>query len=316
MGSSGDDPSGASPAGARSVEACVFDVQRFSLHDGPGIRTTVFFKGCPLRCRWCQNPESLRRRPEIAFFAERCRGERGCLHACARGAIRAGGGERIARDRCDACGRCARACPHGALETIGRTVSVGELLDEVARDAPFYDTSGGGVTLSGGEPMLQAPFLARFVPRCRELGLSVVLQTCGAFRLRDLEPILPSLALLHFDLKIVDEARHRALTGASNRRILANARALAARAAPICFRLPVIPGHTDTGENLAGVARLLHELGAPRLVTLRGHALGQAKLPRLGFPLAPLALGDWQQLAEAHAKADEVLRSLGVEVAA
>ena len=177
------------------AEAIVFDVQRFSVHDGPGIRTTVFFKGCPLRCRWCQNPESLRPQPEIAFYADRCHNSRDCGPACPQEALQ-WNGDRIIRQRCDACGRCAEACAYEALRVVGRKVSADALLEEVLRDVAFYRTSGGGVTLSGGEPTLQMEFIGAFARRCRERGVSVGLQTCGFFRWDSVRGA-PSLLRVH-----------------------------------------------------------------------------------------------------------------------
>lgn len=269
------------------LEATVVHVQRFSLHDGPGVRTTVFFKGCPLRCRWCQNPETLRREPEIAFYADRCRETGECLEACPRGAL-AAGSERVARDLCDGCGLCAPRCAFGALELVGRTVGVEALLAEVARDRPFYEASGGGVTLSGGEPTLQLPFALAFARRCREEGLTVALQTCGAFRWPDFEPLLELLELVHFDLEVIDPEAHRRATGAGNRVILESARRLVAAGAPVVFRTPVVPGWTDGEANVRAIAALLRELGVVALHLLPYHRMGEVKGARVGRPQPPL----------------------------
>ena len=180
-----------------ALQALVFNVQRFSVHDGPGIRTTVFFKGCPLRCRWCQNPESLRPAAEVAWHSDRCQGSQACGPACPQDAIQLDGGvPRLDRARCDGCGACADACASRAFEVVGRRVGVEELLAEVQRDAPFYESSGGGVTLSGGEATSQAAFVLAFTRRCVEEGLRVGLQTCGATRWETLEELLPSLAFV------------------------------------------------------------------------------------------------------------------------
>lgn len=294
--------------------ALVFDVQRFSIHDGPGIRTTVFFKGCPLRCCWCQNPESLRPRPELAFYADRCRHHGACREACPQEAI-SDGDERVIRQRCSACGLCEAACPYGAFRVVGREVTVDELLEEVLRDQPFYQTSGGGVTLSGGEPTLQMQAAGALARRCRERGVSVGLQTCGAFGWKAFAPYLPALSFIHFDLKLMDPARHRELTGAGNETILANARRLVEAGAPVEFRLPVVPGLTDAASNLEQAAAFLRELGVRKLQLLRYHRLGQSKLARLGFPLAALEIQDGAVADEALARAAATLRGLGMEVA-
>lgn len=269
-------------------EALIFNVQRFSLHDGPGIRTTVFFKGCPLRCRWCQNPESFRREPEIAFARERCRSEGECFSACPRNAL--GPDERrVVRESCDACGLCVPVCAHGALQVVGRSVSVDGLIEEVSRDLPFYRASGGGVTLSGGEPTLQMEFVKAFARRGHERGIPVGLQTCGLFRWSDFEPLFD---FIHFDLKVIDPARHHALTGGDNRAIIENARRLVSTGAPVVFRSVAVPGLTDDEANLKGIAAFLRELGVASLQLLRYHAMGEAKLERIGRPIPPLGIRD------------------------
>ena len=293
--------------------ALVFDVQRFSVHDGPGIRTTVFLKGCPLRCRWCQNPESLRRTPEVAFHADRCRGVGACRDACPLSAVTRDR-DRIDRSRCDGCGLCAPACPHRALVAVGRPVTPTELVAEVARDAPFYRASAGGVTLSGGEPMLHAGFVETFLRRCAQREIRVGLQTCGAFQWRDLARLLPLLEFVHFDLKLVDQDLHRELTGADNRGILANARRLAAEYPAGLFRTPVVPGSTDRPDDLRRLAAFLREIGAPRLHLLRYHAMGESKLPRLGNPLPPLSLPPDARGAGHVERAADLLEAEGIEV--
>jgi pyruvate formate lyase activating enzyme len=295
------------------AEAIVFDVQRFSVHDGPGIRTTVFFKGCPLRCRWCQNPEALRPHPEIAFYADRCHNTRDCQPACPLEALQ-WNGDRIIRQRCDACGRCAEACAYEALRVVGRKVSADTLLEGVLRDVAFYRTSGGGVTLSGGEPTLQMEFIGAFARRCRERGVSVGLQTCGFFRWDAFAAHLPFFAFVQFDLKLMDPERHREATGIDNGVILENARRLAAAGAAVTFRMPVVPGITDAEANLRQVAAFLRELGRPAIHLLRYHAMGEAKLARLGNPLPPLGLTDGKLAAESLSRAAEVLRDEALEV--
>lgn len=293
--------------------ALVFDVQRFSVHDGPGIRTTVFFKGCPLRCRWCQNPESLRPRPEVAFYADRCRSTGGCLKACPRTAIR-GDGERVDRARCDACGLCVPACPYGAFRVVGRSVPVDLLAEEVARDLPFFEASGGGVTLSGGEPTHQMEAMGALARLCGERGLSVGLQTCGAFRWEAFEPHLSRFAFIHFDLKAMDPEVHRSLTGADNRAILANARRLARARAPVLFRMPVVPGQNDTEANLVATARFLREAGTGAIHLLRYHRMGTAKVAPLGSPIPLADFGNGTAASESLSRAAELLRGEGLEV--
>ncbi len=295
------------------MRALIFNVQRFSVHDGPGIRTTVFFKGCPLRCRWCQNPESLEPGPELAFYAERCQATGDCVTACPREVLRHDG-ERVVREDCDACGECVERCPYDALRVIGRIVSLEELVAEVARDRPFYRSSGGGVTLSGGEATLQMEFIVAFASRCQEMGIEVVLQTCGAFGWESLAPHLERFELIHFDLKVMDSKLHRRLTGAANRPILGNARRLVAAGAEVRFRMPVIPEHTDDEPNLRRIAAFLTELGVPRLELLAYHRMGEVKSARLGWPLPSLGLADPSGARASLERAAAVLAREGIAV--
>jgi pyruvate formate lyase activating enzyme len=264
-----------------------FNIQGFSTEDGPGIRTTVFMKGCGLRCAWCHNPEGLRPEADLMWYDVRCIALRDCLGACPHQALElTQQGMQIDRTRCDLCGRCAHACPAAALEMIGRTWSVDDLLAEILKDAVFYETSGGGVTFSGGEPMLQADFLAELLPRCRQAGLHVALDTCGAVPWRQYERVLPHLALVLLDLKLIDPERHRAATGVDNALILENARRLAAVGMPLWVRTPVIPGYTDDASNIAGIAAFIaSDLQTVERWDLLAYTnLGRPKYHRLDLP--------------------------------
>ncbi len=294
-------------------DGLVFDVQRFSVHDGPGIRTTIFFKGCPLRCPWCQNPEALRPHAELAFYADRCHGTGDCEAACPRHALQRGT-ERIVRERCDACGLCVPACPFGALQKVGRSVSLDALFDEAARDRNFYESSGGGVTLSGGEPTAQMEFAAALARKCHDAGISVGMQTCGAFRWESFAPCLPLLDFIHFDLKIMNSEAHRAIIGADNQTILANARHLFDAASTVLFRMAVVPGYTDTLENLRDVASFLHERDVRTIHLLAYHPMGESKLPRLGFPISPLFSAETSGGSRSIDGARDFFRSAGLEV--
>ncbi len=269
----------------------IFDLQRFSVHDGPGIRTTVFLKGCPLRCAWCQNPESLRPEKELLSCAERCSGFGACFRVCPKGALKKTG-ERVSRKECDGCGLCVPECPYQVYEVVGREVDALTLVEELLEDLPFFESSGGGITLSGGEPTFQMQFMGAVASRCKSRGLSVGLQTCGAFFFDAFEPHLALFDFIHFDLKVMDDKEHRRLTGASNKSILANARRLIEREKPVIFRMPIVPGLTDTEENLQAVGLFLRELGRRQVSLLPYHPLGEAKLARVGFPIPPLSLAD------------------------
>jgi pyruvate formate lyase activating enzyme len=272
-----------------ALTGTTFNVQRFSTEDGPGIRTTVFFKGCPLRCAWCHNPEGMSPQPELMWYDTRCIGAQDCLRACPVGALQlAPGGMQVDRGLCDACGLCVDACPAGALEVIGRSWSAEALLAEVEKDAVFYQTSGGGVTLSGGEPMMQAEFVAALCQLCHQAGLPIALDTCGIAPWARYETLLPWLDLVLYDLKLWDGASHRVVTGVDNTAILDNARRISAAGMPMWIRTPVIPGHTDSAENIAALgAFIAAELPTVRRWDLLAYTnLGEPKYRRLDRPYA------------------------------
>jgi pyruvate formate lyase activating enzyme len=272
-----------------SLRGVTFNVQRFSTEDGPGIRTTVFFKGCPLRCAWCHNPEGISPRPELIWYDVRCIGARDCLRACPVDALElTAQGMRINRQRCDACGACAEACPAAALEVIGRTWTPEALLAEVQKDTIFYETSGGGVTLSGGEPMMQADFVLAFLGLCREAGLHAALDTCGAAAWARYKQVLPLVDLVLYDLKIYDANCHQDGTGVDNCTILDNARRIAETGQPMWIRTPVIPGYTANVENIAALAKFIaDELPTVQRWDLLAYTnLGQPKYHRLDRPYA------------------------------
>jgi pyruvate formate lyase activating enzyme len=266
----------------------LFDVQRFSLHDGPGIRSTVFFKGCPLRCRWCQNPESHTPTPEMAYYQERCQACFCCEAVCPEQAITRRLEARIAFARCSACGACAAVCDPQAIVTIGQHWPVDRLVAEIEKDRDFFEDSGGGVTLSGGEFMGQHAFLACLLPALKARGLHVVLETCGVFTWQQIEPLLPHLDLIYFDLKHMAPDIHRALTGRDNNRIQENFRRLASCFADLRARMPLVPGMNDDEANLRATARFLAANRHDRIHCLPYHNLGEAKLARLQTALQPL----------------------------
>lgn len=276
--------------------ALVFDVARGSEVDGPGLRTTIFFKGCPLRCAWCHNPEGLRPAAEIAFFADRCHHHRACAEACPRDAIDLDAADRVRRFACDACGDCADVCDALALRRVGRPYSLARLEELVLRDRSFFAASGGGVTFSGGEPLLHPTLLGRLARRLQGHGIHVAVETCGDYdpqRFR--AKVQPWVDLVLFDVKLVDPEAHRRWTGRGNRRILANLTALAAaarRGGPeLQVRVPLVPGATASRDNLARIASLLRSLD------IRSYAL-------LGYN--PSGLGKWRRLGRTSpSEADE-----------
>ena len=281
------------------IRGTIFDIQRFSLHDGPGLRTTVFFKGCPLRCWWCHNPESLDRRPVLGFTASRCIACGACVEACAMGVHRlSNGAHAMERRLCRICGRCAAACPARALEILGRKVSVRNVMRILERDLPFYEASGGGVTLSGGEPLAQPQFAAALLRACRRAGIATALDTCGYAPWAEIERLLPLVDLWLYDLKHTDPAAHKRATGVSNRRMMANLRRLAASGARIWLRVPLVPRFNDSQGHLEALAQLAAAMGPiERLHLLPYHRLGVGKRKRVGLdgsaevpPPAPSAM--------------------------
>ncbi len=277
----------------RETRGRVFDIQRFSLHDGPGIRTTVFLKGCPLRCLWCHNPESQRAAPEIGYEAEHCRGCGACVPACPLElhTLAADGTHRYDRAGCVACGQCTAACPHEVLELIGRKLTPEEALAEVVRDRAFFESSGGGLTISGGEPLTQPDFVVALLEGARAEGLATAVETCGQVGWKVFERVLPLVDLFLFDIKETEPAKHREFCGAEPSQIHANLRHLHDAGARILVRLPLVPGYNDRPEHFDGVAALL--AGLPRLEgveVMPYHRLGTGKRERLGLAAEPADL--------------------------
>jgi len=263
----------------------VFDIQRFSIHDGPGIRTTVFLKGCPLRCQWCHNPESLAPKPELSFVPALCIGCGYCVQHCPNGAhVLVDGTHRLRRELCRGCLQCIVGCYSGALEAVGREMTAEDVIAEVVRDRPFYEESGGGMTLSGGEPMLQFEFSRAVLAAARAKALHTCIETGGFAPEEQYRSILPFVDLFLYDFKESDPARHLAFTGQPNELILRNLRLLDAAGARIILRCPLIPGCNLRDDHLAAVARMSQELAHCEAVHVMGyHRLGQSKRARLGL---------------------------------
>jgi pyruvate formate lyase activating enzyme len=292
--------------------ACIFNVMRFATQDGPGIRTTVFFKGCPLSCWWCHNPESQSFLPDRLFFEERCRHCLDCVAVCPQHAIHDANGFVSTSDACTCCGDCTKVCMAEARQVLGRRYTVAELVAEVEKDLIFFDDSGGGVTLSGGEPLSQPAFTAAFLRACKERGIGTVLETCG-FAPPDtfLNTALLADRIL-FDLKLVDPEKHRLHTGVPNDRILRNLEALIARDCAVTVRIPVIPGINDLVKDVAQFAAYLANLRPGQVELLPYHRIGAGKYQRLGMQYK---LDDTPQPApEELARFRDVLTRAGLHV--
>lgn len=287
----------------------IFDIRRYSVHDGPGIRTTVFLKGCPLACWWCHNPEGRLPKPSLMLFEERCRLCGECLAVCPHGAIfRDETGIHTRREVCRVCGTCVEACLGEARQMAGRWMSVSEVLNEIEKDRVFYEASGGGVTFSGGEPLAQPRFLEAVLEGCERLGIHTVVETCGFADRQLLLSLSERVDLFLFDLKLLDAARHRKFTGVSNETILANLKALAARGKAIVVRYPLIPGVNDQADGIRATAEYLSGLGLTRVDLLPYHSTGVGKYGRLKMEytlpdLEPPSPSDLEAIAQAFARA-------------
>ena len=262
----------------------VFNIQRCSVHDGPGVRTTAFLKGCPLSCSWCHNPEGIDEAPAMMISADRCLACGECVEACP---VEEGGAaparERWNRRRCTRCGACVEACPADARELAGREYGVEELVDALERDRVFFDTSGGGVTFSGGEPLAQAGFLTDCLRECRQRGLHTAVDTCGFAPKNRLLGVAKIADLVLYDLKHMDPVRHHAHTGADNRAILDNLRALSKDGVDIWVRIPLIPGFNDDPANIEATGAFLAGLPRPhRVFVLPYHGIADGKRARMG----------------------------------
>ena len=262
----------------------VANIQPFSLDDGPGIRTTVFFRGCNLRCAWCHNPECIPFKAVLRYGAELCIGCGACANACKNGCHRFEDGIHIIdRMSCTGCGACTKACPSGALELNGRAYSADELTERVLRDRTYYEKSGGGVTFSGGEPVIQNVFLKEMLTRLKAQGVHTAVDTAGNLQWEMLEYILPETDLFLYDVKMLSAEKHRQATGVDNQTILRNLDLLILRGARIWVRVPVIPAYHDEAE-LAKIAEHLKPLPVERIELIPYHRYGTGKYKALGIP--------------------------------
>jgi len=266
------------------MRGLVFDIKKYAVHDGPGIRTTVFFKGCPLRCAWCHNPEGQQAAPEVMVKASRCLpGCWECVKACRPKAItRTRTSLAVDRRKCDGCGACAEACPSRAIELAGRLTEVPDLVTTIFQDAIFHESSGGGVTFSGGEPLMQPDFLEAVLAECGRREARTAIDTCGYVPTAVLKRFMGHADLFLYDFKVMDEAKHKKYTGVSNRVILDNLRVLAESGQGVNIRIPLIAGVNDDDENIDRTAEFLRSLKAiKRLSLLPYHSLAADKYRRL-----------------------------------
>lgn len=265
---------------------CIFDIKHFAIHDGPGIRTTIFFKGCPLSCRWCHNPEGIKPENEIIYRENRCSHCDDCISVCPLQAItNTDGGKIIDTEKCDLCGKCVDVCPTTALEFVGSRMTVSEVMEEIEKDVVFFDESGGGVTFSGGDPLLQPKFLSELLAECRERKIHTVLDLSGYCPYEALENIQELVDLFLFDLKAYSDDIHQQYTGVSNSLILNNLRSLSDNGNEVIVRIPIIPGVNDTAKELENMTRYLSSLSNLRQVHLLPyHNLGVTKYEQLSMP--------------------------------
>ena len=270
----------------------IFDIQRFCIHDGPGIRTTVFVKGCPLRCQWCHNPESQKREPSLAYYDGKCIACGACVSACeqkchtlevddlAQGRPK----HKIDREKCIKCGICAKACIADALELLGRRTSLDDVMSEVLRDKMFYKNSGGGMTVSGGEPLMQSEFLLALLKSAKKQGIHTCIETCGFAAAETVESIVPYTDLFLYDIKETDPKRHKELTGAPLDVIISNLKLIDGLGAKTVLRCPLIPEKNLRDDHLYGIARLASKLkNVTEINVMAYHTLGSSKYEALSL---------------------------------
>lgn len=292
---------------AAEVRGTIFNIQRFCTHDGPGIRTTVFLKGCPLRCPWCHNPEGIGREPEIAIDPRKCIGCRACLENCTRGGHEVGPeGEHVYHEEaCIRCGSCADGCYAGAIEMIGEEKTAQDVMDVVVRDKPFYDNSGGGVTLSGGEPLYQPAFSAAILQLSREGGIATAVESSCASSWKVILQLDGLVDLWMIDVKHMDPAKHRELTGGDNGIVLDNVRRISAEGRPIVLRLPLVPGLNDEATSLRALGAFAAEVRpSGGLEVMPFHRFGEGKYDRIR---KDYVLGEMPSAGD-----DDVRRAVGI----
>lgn len=293
----------------------IYDLQRFAIHDGPGIRTLVYMKGCPLKCLWCSSPQTQHSKIEIMHNEINCKKCGRCIDVCPVHVITISDedGIIIDRDLCKYCGQCVESCPNQALKLIGYYITSEELFQEVNKDSPFYRRSNGGVTVGGGEPTMQLDFITTFLKRCKQTYINTAIETCGYVKWDKMENLLEYVDLVYIDIKHMDPTVHKELTGVSNKLILENAKKISA-IRPIIIRIPVIPGFNDSDDNITAIARFALDLGEnlKRIDLLPYHKFGTQIYSRIGMEYK---LTDVEPPSDDHMiRFKEIVESCGVKV--
>lgn len=279
----------------------IINIQKYCVHDGPGIRTTVFFKGCPLRCWWCHNPESHNPKHEIMFFQERCSSCGVCVKRCPENAIEIKDSAPVWDEKkCRLCGKCTDFCPNNAREYVGQDITPEELMKEIVKDMVFYEESGGGVTFSGGEPLLHADFLSVVLKSCKEKGINTAIETSGYAPWESFEKILDKVDLFLYDLKLMDNEKHKKYMGVGNEVILSNLKKLSSRGANIFARMPIIAGVNDDEEYINEAIKFLSDIKPLQVNLLPYHKMGMDKYRRLNkdYKLSGMEKPSDERLAE------------------
>lgn len=260
----------------------IINIQKYSVHDGPGIRTSIFFKGCPLSCWWCHNPETHSKNHEIMFFEDRCTGCGRCENSCPNGSIKINGNKaKVNKETCTLCGKCANVCLKEAREYVGKDISVNEIIKEIVKDRPFYEESNGGVTFSGGEPLIYSDFLSEVLERCKRLGIHTAIETSGYVPWGNIEKVIDNVDLFLYDLKLMDNNKHKIYIGSDNKLILDNLSKICERNSNVIIRMPIIAGINDNEEHVNKVIELISVLNILEVNLLPFHKMGMDKYKRL-----------------------------------